>query len=94
VRDDPAYRDIIAAIQVGGRSHTAWYGFGSFFTESDSFSDIDLLAVCATVEQVSSIRAEMATVCNDWPVHLLIMTESEATETNFIQSQQCIPILK
>jgi len=36
----------------------------------------------------------MATVCDNWPVHLLIMTESEATETNFIQSQQCIPILK
>lgn len=94
MRDDPAYRAILAAIQAGGQSHIAWFGFGSFFTENASFSDIDLLAVCATVEQASSIRTEMATVFDDWPVHLLIMTESEAAETNFIQSQQCIPILK
>jgi hypothetical protein len=82
------------AIYAGVRSNTAWYGFGSFFRESRSFSDIDLLAVCADVERASAIRQEMATVCNEWPIHLLIMTEAEAEETSFIQSQQCIPLLK
>jgi hypothetical protein len=94
MRDNPAYQDILVAIHTGNRSHTAWYGFGSFFRESHSFSDIDLLAVCADVEGASAIRQEMATVCNEWPIHLLIMTEAEAEETNFIQSQQCIPLLK
>ncbi len=92
--DNPAYQDILVAIHADNPSHTAWYGFGSFFRESNSFSDIDVLAVCADVERASAIRQEMATVCNDWPVHLLIMTESEVEETNFIQSQQCILLLK
>jgi hypothetical protein len=94
MRDNPAYQDILVAIQTGDRSRTAWYGFGSFFRESHLFSDIDLLAVCADVEGASAIRQELETLCNEWPIHLLIMTESEAEETNFIQSQRCIPLLK
>jgi hypothetical protein len=94
MRNDPAYHDILAAIDTSNLSHAsvAWYGFGSFFTGSHSFSDIDLLAVCSTVEETPAIRVKMITLCSEWPVHLLIMTESEATETNFIKSQLCIPL--
>jgi hypothetical protein len=94
MRDDPAYRDILDAIDASNLSavSVAWYGFGSFFTASDSFSDIDLLAVCSTVEETSVIRRKMAAICSEWPVHVLIMTEAEAAETNFVKSQLCIPL--
>jgi len=92
MRNDPAYHDIVDAIDTSNLS-VAWYGFGSFFTGSDSFSDIDLLAVCSTVEETSDLRTKMAPLCSEWPVHLLIMTESEAVETNFIKSQLCIPLI-
>jgi hypothetical protein len=94
MRNDPAYNDILDAIGASDLSNASvsWYGFGSFFTGSDSFSDIDLLAVCSTVEETSAIRVKMISVCREWPVHLLIMTESEAAETNFIKSQLCIPL--
>lgn len=94
MRNDPAYQDILDAIDTSNLSKAsiAWYGFGSFFKGSDSFSDIDLLAVCATVQETSAIRTKMAALCSEWPVHLLIMTESEAAETNFVNSQRCIPL--
>ena len=95
MRSDPAYHDILDAIGISNLSKVsvAWYGFGSFFTGSGSFSDIDLLAVCSTVEETSDIRTKMALLCSEWPVHLLIMTESEAAETNFIKSELCIPLI-
>ena len=94
MRNDPVYQDILDAIDTCNlsKASVAWYGFGSFFTGSDSFSDIDLLAVCATVKETSVIRAKLATLCGEWPIHLLIMTESEAAETNFIYSQLCISL--
>jgi len=94
MKNDLAYHDILAAIDNSNLSKVsvAWYGFGSFFTGSDSFSDIDLLAVCSTVEETSAIRTKLAALCSEWPVHLLIMTESEAAETNFVKSQLCIPL--
>jgi hypothetical protein len=94
MRNDPAYRDILHAIDTSNLSAVSvvWYGFGSFFTTSDSFSDIDLLAICSTVEETSVIRRKMAAICREWPVHLLIMTEAEAAETDFVKAQLCIPL--
>jgi hypothetical protein len=94
MRNDPVYQDILDAIDTSNLSKVSvtWYGFGSFFMGSDLFSDIDLLAVCTTVEETSVIRAKLAALCGEWPVHLLIMTESEAAETDFIKSQLCIPL--
>ena len=68
----------------------AWYGFGSYFSDSKTFSDIDVLAVCDSVEDAVFVRALASTLTEQWPLHLLLMSEHEAAETNFVSTQQCI----
>jgi predicted nucleotidyltransferase len=79
----------IQAISALGPRAT-WYGFGSYFSDSKTFSDIDILAVCASVEDAVFVRALASTLTEQWPLHLLLMSEHEAAETNFVITQQCI----
>lgn len=69
-----------------------WYLFGSFADTPDVAADIDILVVCMTLEQSSGVRQELASFCVDWPIHLLLMTHDEVTETDFISSQRCVQI--
>lgn len=71
--------------------HARWYGFGSFF-KSHIFSDIDILIVCYSSSEAISIRKLTKNICSDWPLHLLVMTEKEEVETEFIDSQGCSPL--
>ena len=75
------------------KSAADWYGFGSFFSGAQVFSDIDLLAVCDTLDPAGQIRRESTTFCSTWPIHLLIMTREECSETDFIVSEECKPLL-
>jgi hypothetical protein len=70
-----------------------WYGFGSFFNGADVFSDIDLLAVCDTLDAAVQIRRASTVFCSLWPIHMLIMTRDEGSETDFIISEECKPLL-
>jgi hypothetical protein len=70
-----------------------WYGFGSFFRGAEVFSDIDLLAICDTLASAAQIRRESTIFCSLWPVHLLIMTREECSETDFIASEECKPLV-
>jgi len=45
------------------KSAADWYGFGSFFSGAQVFSDIDLLAVCDTLDTAGQIRRESTTFC-------------------------------
>lgn len=75
------------------KSTAEWYGFGSFFNDAEIFSDIDILAVCDTLDAAIKIRRESNMFCSLWPIHLLIMTRQECAETDFIVSERCKPLL-
>jgi hypothetical protein len=94
MRIDAVYFEIMDAVKDNIRAELSvgWFGFGSYFKGREAFSDIDLLAVCATAEHADMIRSQMRELCEQWPVHLVIMTEYEAAETNFIVSEGCIPL--
>ena len=66
-----------------------WYGFGSYFKGQLVFGDIDILVVCRSPQEATKIRTQTAKLCERWPLHLLIMTEDEALETNFIAAENC-----
>ncbi len=67
----------------------AWYGFGSYFRGQAAFSDIDILVVCRTTASSTFIRARTVELCARWPLHLVIMTEDEEAEANFLASAGC-----
>lgn len=93
MKQDNVLNEIIAAAKIISHvvPHTRWYGFGSFF-KSCTFSDIDILIVCRSTLEAMSIREHTGSICNDWPLHLLVMTEEEESETGFIDSQGCTPL--
>lgn len=83
--------DIVSAI-AGLRVEfptTQWYGFGSFFNGRHSFSDIDVLAVCANETELLGLRQAIEHVAMDWPIHLIVMTKIEEAETDFVVRQGC-----
>lgn len=69
-----------------------WYGFGSYFRGSAAFSDIDVLAVCPNEAQTGLARSAIRALCAIWPIDLLILTASEAEETDFLAQQECFPL--
>ncbi|MGX6999516.1 hypothetical protein [Caballeronia sp. KNU42] len=69
--------------------NTKWYGFGSFFRGPSSFNDIDLLAVCSDANEVLFVRSSLWDLSVEWPIHLIVMTDSEEAETEFILRQGC-----
>jgi hypothetical protein len=67
-----------------------WYLFGSITTTKRPVGDIDLLVVCETTADCTTVRAELASICEQFPIHLLLMTPSEETEVKFIQGESAI----
>lgn len=67
-----------------------WYGYGSYFKGQHPFGDIDVLVICPTNADSIVIRAKTADLCARWPIHLVIMTEDEEKETNFVASEGCV----
>jgi hypothetical protein len=70
-----------------------WFFFGSIATAKRTVGDIDLLVVCETTVDSTTVRAELASVCGRFPIHLLLMTLSEEAEVRFIQSQRAVEII-
>jgi len=69
-----------------------WYFFGSIVGTKSPVKDIDLLVVCETTCDCTTVRAELTSVCVVLPIHLLIMTLREELEVNFIQGERAIEI--
>jgi len=69
-----------------------WYLFGSTTTARRPVGDIDLLVVCETAADCTTVRAELAPICARFPIHLLLMTASEEKEVKFIQSESAVEI--
>ena len=92
MRHDEALMDILQDAQRLARDlpKTVWYGFGSYFNGQKSFGDIDILVVSPTTVDAVLVRAKMEEICVRWPIHLVIMTEDEQGETNFVASERCV----
>lgn len=69
-----------------------WYLFGSVTTAKRPVGDIDLLVVCENTAECASARAELAAICTQFPIHLLLMTPNEEAEVEFIQSENAIEL--
>jgi hypothetical protein len=69
-----------------------WYVFGSITTTKRPVGDIDLLVLCETTADCTAVRAELASICAEFPIHLLLMTLSEETEVKFVEGERAIEI--
>jgi len=69
---------------------TRWYIFGSFIRNPRWAADVDILIICKSQADVRRIRDETLDICSEWPLHLLLMTEAEKQETNFVASEGCV----
>jgi len=86
-----AIYDEMQRIKVGVPS-SRWYLFGSITTTQRPVGDIDLLVVCKTTADCETVRAELASICERFPIHLLLMTPSEEAEVKFIQSESAVEL--
>jgi hypothetical protein len=69
-----------------------WFLFGSITTVRRPVRDVDFLVVCKNDADCVTIRSELGSICAQFPVHLLIMSESEESEVDFIKDQRAIEI--
>lgn len=92
MRVDEALSEILEETEriASNLTGVAWYGFGSYFKDQDSFGDIDILVVCPTTADAIAVRIKAEDLCARWPVHLVIMTEDEQRETGFVSSEGCV----
>lgn len=72
--------------------NSRWYLFGSITTSKREVGDIDILVVCKTSAECAMIRAELTSICSQFPIHLLLMTVREEAEVKFIKGQSAIEI--
>lgn len=73
--------------------NSRWFLFGSSTTAKRSAQDIDLLLVCKNASDCVIIRNKLDSICAQFPIHLLIMTEGEEAELNFIKEQKAIEMI-
>jgi len=71
---------------------SSWYVFGSITTAKRPIGDIDLLVVCEASADCEAVRLELASICGNFPIHLLLMTRSEEEELKFIEGQLAVEI--
>lgn len=69
-----------------------WFFFGSITTTKRPVRDIDLLVVCKTTADCTTVRAELTSICARFPIQLLLMTASEEAEVKFIQGESAVEI--
>lgn len=86
-----AIRDVMAGL-LDFVPHSKWYIFGSTFSNRGPANDIDLLVVCESASDCATVRFGLAATCTDFPIHLLLMTQAEETETNFIVGERAIEL--
>jgi hypothetical protein len=70
-----------------------WFFFGSITTSKRPVRDFDLLIVCKTASDCIAVRSELDLICTQFPIHLLIMTEREESEVNFIKDEEAIEMI-
>ena len=73
-------------------SDAKWYLFGSALRNFERALDIDILIVCSSAQEVDSVRHELSTICNRYPLHLFLVTSAEESELGFVASERCVQI--
>jgi hypothetical protein len=73
--------------------NSRWFLFGSITTANRPIRDIDLLVVCEKSTDCEAIRSELASLCCDFPIHLLLMTRDEEDELKFIEEQLAVEVV-
>lgn len=72
--------------------NSRWYFFGSITTTKRPVGDIDLLVVCEADTDCAKVRAELASICAEFPIHLLLMTRREEADFQFIKGECAVEI--
>lgn len=72
--------------------NSRWFFFGSITTTKCPVGDFDLLVICKTTADCIAVRTELAPICARFPIHLMLMTQSEEEEINFIQGSRAIEL--
>lgn len=72
------------AFRIGRNIEGAkWYLFGSSVDPDKLASDIDLLVVCRSSDDVALVRSELRELCSRLPLHLFLVTYEEEAELQF-----------
>jgi hypothetical protein len=66
-----------------------WYLFGSTLIDANAALDIDVLIVYSRDQDGDLIRSSLSEFCLDFPVHLLLISQEEEQELNFVETQRC-----
>jgi predicted nucleotidyltransferase len=68
------------------------YLFGSILKTKQLVSDIDILIVYRSGEDISSIKEALTPVALRFPLHITYMSESEERRFDFIKEQNARPL--
>jgi predicted nucleotidyltransferase len=69
--------------------NTTWFLFGSAALGAPAPSDVDVLVLCSGDEEAMAVRYRLADACLRFPLHLLVLTQEEERELDFIETQSC-----
>lgn len=69
-----------------------WFIFGSYLTAPKTANDIDILIVYQSIESAVAVRKSLRAISLCIPLDLLLMTNDEENEFNFIESQGAMQI--
>lgn len=70
----------------------SWYGFGSYFSDSPNFNDIDIMIMATDVEDCLKALKIANAVLEAWPIDLLALTVNEEKEVEFLKVQKIVPL--
>jgi predicted nucleotidyltransferase len=91
--EEIAVRALYEMQRIRARVPTSrWFLFGSITTTKRPVGDIDLLVVCKTKVDCTTVRAELVSISAQFPIHLLLMTPSEEAEVKFIHAESAVEI--
>lgn len=71
-----------------------WYIFGSLLRVPQQAIDIDILIIYRSDDAAEIIRTELREIAIRFPIHLLLLSECEEAELQFVDSQRCVPIFR
>ena len=73
-------------------ANSRWFLYGSITTTKRPVGDIDLLVVCKTAADCTTVRTELTSICARFPIHLLLMTRREEEEIKFIMGERAVEV--
>ena len=81
-----AIKAVMAECECKG-CEVEWFLFGSFL-DNNAASDVDLLAIASEGECMEVIRTSVEEFLLEFPIELIIMSQAEEAELNFIAATE------